>query len=520
MTDVTRYNFAEVCPQISEVLKKCSFVGIDTEFTSLTANSSCVTSLFDSGNQRYEKLRESAQSSVLSQIGLAIFTQDRNTLNYEVETYNFYLCPQSCGSQDKRFLCQASSFEFLARHKFDFNKTFSEGISFLNRNEASQLREELSSGSLMRATERNLSHDEEDKIESICKNIRHEPEYDFAEDIDGLSPGAKFILYEEVAARFPQYLSSNMHSKDKNIVEDVMKEIHGFSIIIEYIIELKKPLVGHNCLSDLMRMYQCFVDELPKSYKQFKKVIHATFPEVYDTKHMAYCSRRQLEDSNCINLTVSDNLRNTSLNELYNNILKSKPVSGVFMYTPVITHSNLTPKYMKEDFCHEAGFDAVMSGAIFIRIAHLMAGMEYLSFGQMKPLYFSEHLGSVEKFRNLINVGRGAISYINLQDDDPHSERPACLFVSSKLTPSQIAELFARYGSVDVKPLKSQNENLVAVANYRTERDILLAFQNDTRLRVTKYNPWKHDKHLRRKVILSGFCGIMALLATLAFVRK
>ena len=78
--------------------------------------------MFDSGNQRYEKLRESAQSSVLSQIGLAIFTQDRNTLNYEVETYNFYLCPQSCGSQDKRFLCQASSFEFLARHKFDFNK--------------------------------------------------------------------------------------------------------------------------------------------------------------------------------------------------------------------------------------------------------------------------------------------------------------------------------------------------------------------------------------------------------------
>ena len=30
-----------------------------------------------------------------------------------------------------------------------------------------------------------------------------------------LSPGAKFILYEEVAARFPHYLSSNMHSKDK-----------------------------------------------------------------------------------------------------------------------------------------------------------------------------------------------------------------------------------------------------------------------------------------------------------------
>ena len=166
--------------------------------------------------------------------------------------------------------------------------------------------------------------------------------------------------------------------KDKNIIDEVMQEIHGFSSIIEEIIKVNKPLVGHNCLSDIMRIYQCFVDELPKSYKQFKKVIHETFPEVYDTKHMAYCSRRQLEASN--SLDFADNLRNTSLNQLYIKILKSKPNRGAFMYTPLVKHSEMTPKYSKEngDFCHEAGFDAVMSGAIFIRIAHLMAGVEYL----------------------------------------------------------------------------------------------------------------------------------------------
>ena len=102
MTDVTRHNFAEVCPRICEILEKCSFIAIDTEFTALTANSRCVTSLFDNGIQRYEKLRESAQKSNLSQIGLAIFTQERESLNYKVESYNFYLCPQSCGSQDNR----------------------------------------------------------------------------------------------------------------------------------------------------------------------------------------------------------------------------------------------------------------------------------------------------------------------------------------------------------------------------------------------------------------------------------
>ena len=70
-------------------------------------------------------------------------------------------------------------------------------------------------------------------------------------------------------------------------------------------------------------------------------------------------------------------------------------------------------------------------------------------------------------------------------------------FVSIKMTSCQIAEIFARYGSVDVKPLNSKGESLVTVRNYRTERDILLAFQNDTRLQVIKYNPWKHDSHLR-----------------------
>lgn len=50
----------------------------------------------------------------------------------------------------------------------------------------------------------------------------------------------------------------------------------------------------------------------------------------------------------------------------------------------------------------------------------------------MKPLKFSEQVGSIEKLCNMINVGRGSISYINLAENDPKSERPACLFVASK----------------------------------------------------------------------------------------
>ena len=66
----------------------------------------------------------------------------------------------------------------------------------------------------------------------------------------------------------------------------------------------------------------------------------------------------------------------------------------------------------------------------------------------MKPLKFFEQLGSVEKFRNMINVGRGAISYVNLEQDDPPSKRPACLFVSSltsSFTSSQVSKYVEQF---------------------------------------------------------------------------
>ena len=84
-----------------------------------------------------------------------------------------------------------------------------------------------------------------------------------------------------------------------------MLEMQGFSRIMECLLLHKKPMIGHNCLSDIIRIYHNFIDELPQSYKDFKKVIHELFPEVYDTKHMAYCSRRQLEDYDSLDLAGS-----------------------------------------------------------------------------------------------------------------------------------------------------------------------------------------------------------------------
>ena len=56
----------------------------------------------------------------------------------------------------------------------------------------------------------------------------------------------------------------------------------------------KVPLIVHNGLQDLLFLLTHFHSEnLPDSWEECKKLIHAYFPVVYDTKVMAteYCDR-------------------------------------------------------------------------------------------------------------------------------------------------------------------------------------------------------------------------------------
>jgi hypothetical protein len=78
---------------------------------------------------------------------------------------------------------------------------------------------------------------------------------------------------------------------------ELIKEMLGLSIIIRAVIQSKKPLVGHNCLLDIMKIYHQFVDQLPRNYHQFKTTIYETFPISFDSKHIAFVAKWKLEDS-------------------------------------------------------------------------------------------------------------------------------------------------------------------------------------------------------------------------------
>ena len=51
----------------------------------------------------------------------------------------------------------------------------------------------------------------------------------------------------------------------------------NFRIIIELLIESKKPIVGHNCLLDMCQLVHQFWEELPEKLKDWKKVVHDLF---------------------------------------------------------------------------------------------------------------------------------------------------------------------------------------------------------------------------------------------------
>ena len=57
----------------------------------------------------------------------------------------------------------------------------------------------------------------------------------------------------------------------------------------------RKPLVGHNCYQDLVRVYAQFVDILPEGYSAFKSSVRSLFPLVFDTKHVMAEMRRWME---------------------------------------------------------------------------------------------------------------------------------------------------------------------------------------------------------------------------------
>ena len=88
----------------------------------------------DDTQQRYEKLRDSAETFSLLQFGMTCFSWNSSSKAFTPFAFSFFIFsdPSKLMRLEKRFSFQASSVAFLAENKFNFNKVFYDGIPFLS----------------------------------------------------------------------------------------------------------------------------------------------------------------------------------------------------------------------------------------------------------------------------------------------------------------------------------------------------------------------------------------------------
>ena len=462
--DVTRVNFNDVLPVISKAINQASFVSFDTEFSGLS-NGTFNLTLFDSPEERYEKLLHNIGDFQLLQFGLSIFFYDNETQKFKVDTYNFFIFPfpYACsGYPDRIFSCQSSSIDFLINQSFDFNKVFKKGLPYL------RLTEEASVCAILKQKQErresigntNLSPmDQEAKafLDDICKQVQS-----FLSDSDQnelfLAPCNSYlrkILYENVPLKFPDLVSLdayfNEETKQRQIIvrrgnNDMVKKAKleelkmqdeakfqnavGFSKIIKLLTESNKLVIGHNMLLDLLFTIKQFVTPLPPSLDEFKVLVQNVFPQLVDTKLMGSL------------LPFKELLSSTALGDLYSQ-LQTSPFCPPSLDAP--------EKYKADDGLqknqqHDAGYDSFITGCSFLSMFCYLQKLQKSS----TPFQFASFEIVTPYINKVCIMKTFDLPYINLGGSDlkPNHDHVFHVTFPSEWKPSDLRQLFSPFGNI------------------------------------------------------------------------
>jgi poly(A)-specific ribonuclease len=422
VVEVTRENFSRLLPTILTSIEASDFYAIDTELTGLCSSKSHRYSSFDDLQARYLKVRDSAVNFGILQIGLSCFRWLRNKKKWDHTTFSFFVFPDTSStvsSNDKKFSCQISSINFLSQNGFDFNKSFKEGIPYLNHVEERMFRESsgLNEGEDSSKKSKNpiieLKNKDKEFMDGICKLI---DEWLKIEDINEnlLLPSAnsyqRLLIHQQLDLNYKNLTAqkkfidgktflylSKLNNKEERLEEKsrILDNLLGFRKVWDKLVSCGKPLIGHNCFLDLCQLYCKLVEPLPHEYDEFKSKLTSLFPVVYDTKYL------------CLTLSFFKESQSNSLCDL-------------FAYFKKNITDKLISKAIDEVQFHNAGFDAYSTGAVFIYFNHFIraksCNVEEKSDIKETEFKFCSELA------NRLNIMQSPYEYSNLLGVDPEPD--------------------------------------------------------------------------------------------------
>ncbi|KXZ50071.1 hypothetical protein GPECTOR_18g5 [Gonium pectorale] len=407
--------------------------------------------------------------------------EDGGERHYTAATFNFYLFPRppeggaaSASGPSRRFLCDAGSLAFLASQGFDFNRCIYDGVPFMPvRQRDEQLRQldrDFSSGGggndVVLSKPEDIAY-----VEGLLGQVRawlegSEPHLDLPpvnrylrllayqalarpESFGGPSGGGNgwhpgFHVRKMSDERGWTYVrlvrvasaaeAAELAKADRLAARAALAASAGFAAVWEAIRASGRPAVGHNCMFDVAYGIAQFGEgRLPATWEGFKAATANWLRGgLYDTKHLC----RQLP------YVGSD----TSLGTMFRALVPQPEGQGAAITPPlgavaegapplparvVVSHAAGFEKYVAVaagQLAHEAGYDAFMTGSLFVALEQLMAK------DTAAPPY-----ASVEPYIWRLNVTKSDLPYALLRPTvpgdpntvEPVPERPLVFCLSS-----------------------------------------------------------------------------------------
>ncbi len=316
--EITIDNYFTIESEILEDINKCDFIGFDLELSGLFPT---FESFIDEIEERFSKLRKIALKYNIIQVGLVFFFKNENS--FVAKPYNFYVFPSV--EIDKNIGMEIEALNFNKNHGCDFNKWIIKGIPYLNEDELKKLcdkklnfninqynpKNKMKKIILFKENDKKIyneikkifdefynSNSNELKIEKIQRHILIYFLNNLSEEIRNKifieENNKNFILIKKVSN---EEKVKKINLQNENILNKIKHE-KGIKILFEKIIEKKKKIVGHNCLVDILFIYNNFIETIPKDFKIFLMKLLNNFNEIYDTKFLCcYYNKNNINEN-------------------------------------------------------------------------------------------------------------------------------------------------------------------------------------------------------------------------------
>ncbi|GMR59381.1 hypothetical protein PMAYCL1PPCAC_29576 [Pristionchus mayeri] len=454
-----------------------------------SARDDLVPTLFDESDQRYRKIVQSVRRYPPCQLGIAAFTEKDDGAAYEVESFAIPLFKRLPHKQVFSYSLSAVSFlannnfdfnKFImegvtysnGRQTEDMKKEilsggidydiFEDGLEHrlqilkINFQRAAQNAIRLSQHTVHRSPTARSSHTGLQLPHPILIELVRSGEYIDTDTVDqtmhppwdrALSPLEKAVV-EYVFTNDHRHLEFSishdgtllyvaelpvltlLHYSEEEWVEEklekLLHEISGVSEIVKRMLGRKVPIVGHNSFLDLVYLYECFVDDLPDSYEDWKAATRKEMPTVFDTKIMACLLKNQLSENG-----VTDHSLKT-LGAFF-----ESPSCGQilpFSYPPISEGPCSQYIFGVGEHFHNAAFDARVTGSIFVKMLYLYAFTKSAGHGDFSRLWQLRKLifACRNDFANRVPIPLIDYLHCYLPGADPHGHRPAALRVRKR----------------------------------------------------------------------------------------